>query len=81
MSTDPTSRQFEEARLILEKVGVRHCWYSTVTGADEAVFFLPKEDHRRINIDRLTDELMEAIPGRKVWVTKFAVDAPARQLF
>ena len=81
MAYDPTPTQFEEVRRILESAGVRHCWYSTETGGDEALFFIPQANYRWINERRLTSRLMDVLPDRKVWVTKFAADAPARQLF
>lgn len=66
---------------ILQAVGVSRAWYLSTTDALEAVIFVPIAEFDRIDADALVRDLMRVLPRSKVWVVKFASDAPLAELY
>jgi hypothetical protein len=74
-------RDREAAESILREWRVTRAWYSTLTDESEDVFFVSAEDYDHESIGDLTLELMQVLPHRKIWVTRWSEQSGTARLF
>lgn len=65
---------------LFAEAGVTDVWRATNTDSTEEIFFVGGASTDELDVARLTIRLMQLIPARKVWITRWRDDAPAAPL-